>query len=666
MTVAIHARSNTGTGSVQSHTLASFTPPANSTLYFVEVAMRGNHTESFSWADPGGTGLTWTPRATSSFYLFEAAAEYAIQCRVSSAPIGGSPVSQSLTSGPGSASGAEFIAALAFTQTDDEVNTGSPFPQAFVAGGGAVNPTSDTAGGTLTLGSAPASANKCFAIFGVGCNQPGGPSTPAGWTLEGTLFATEYVTVNLYSRTGSTDTDAAVSDLGQEVGNWCGVIWEVAAPAAAAETDQEGYRFRNDDGSETTATWREVQDAITYVDAEEVFRVRFLLDQANGPANITPRLEWKQGAGSWAAVPLYAAPVAPSVTWGAAGTSANGTTSCTPAYPTGISASTSKLYCVVTGRSNTASTVPTMPAGWTRIGGLEGGTGTWGVDTGTRRVDVFAKDTVTGSETGTETVSLSGSTANTMRATILRVEVPSGHSISAELATGADTSNDTSYSATSSASLDFLANDLLLTATAQNIDSGTASSRAVSSTNVTFGTLTNRADTAVTSGNDHRHIINTVPVSSVSGTPDNTVTYSYTISASGSGPTAFLRLRSVAPTPPEVVIAPSSNVTAGGEATTAQLTAPSGKTTSDVTAGRMWDDENGSDAITFGAADLYTEVEWPISTSAAASGTYDLRVTNAGTVLDAYLASASFTIGTPPPPSDFLPLHRKRHQVIHR
>jgi hypothetical protein len=66
----------------------------------------------------------------------------------------------------------------------------------------------------------------------------------------------------------------------------------------------------------------------------------------------------------------------------------------------------------VTGRSNTANTAPTMPAGWTSIGALEGGTGTWAVDTGTRRVELFVKDTVTGSETGTVTVSLGGTTAN--------------------------------------------------------------------------------------------------------------------------------------------------------------------------------------------------------------------------------------------------------------
>jgi hypothetical protein len=377
------------------------------------------------------------------------------------------------------------------------------------------------------------------------------------------------------------------------------------------------------------------------------------------------RIEWKQGAGSWEAVPVYAAPVAPSVTWGAVGTGGSGTTSCTPSYPTGISASTSRLYCVVTGRSNTANTVPTMPAGWTRIGGLEGGTGTWGVDAGTRRVDIFKKDTVDGTESGTVTVSLSGTTANTLRATIHRVEIPSGHSIVEELGTGADTTNATSYSATSSTNIDFLANDLLLIAVAQNIDSGTQSAQAISATDVTFGTRTNRASTAVTNGNDHRHIVDSVPISSVTGTPDVAPTYSYTISASGSGPTAFLRLRSVAPAEPVVTVYASANITAGGEATTAQLAAPSGKTTSDFDAGRMWDDENGTDTVSI-TADNYTEIEWCLRFGAAASGTYDFRVTDGGTPLDDYLANPSITIGEAPAPSDFLPLHRKQRLVIHR
>lgn len=251
-----------------------------------------------------------------------------------------------------------------------------------------------------------------------------------------------------------------------------------------------------------------------------------------------------------------------SVTWGAAGTAASGTTSCTPAYPTGISALTSKILCAVTGRSNTADTAFTMPAGWTKIGSseLEGGTGTWGVDTGTRRVTFFQKDTTVGDETGTVTVSLAGTANNTLRATIFRVEVTSGYGIEYEATTGADTTNGTGFSATGG-SIGFAPGDLLAILVAQNIDSATQSAQSITASGVTFGTRTNRASTAVTNGNDHRHILDTVPVSS--GTATAAPTYAYTISASGSGPVAFLRMREIAP--PVVTSQPTDQSVIDGE-----------------------------------------------------------------------------------------------------
>ena len=79
-----------------------------------------------------------------------------------------------------------------------------------------------------------------------------------------------------------------------------------------------------------------------------------------------------------------------------------------------------------------------------------------------------------------------------------------------------------------------------------------------------------------------------------------------------------------------VTLALSSNITAGGEATTAQLTAPSGKTTGDFATGRMWDDENGEDETADIAASDYTEFEWcvqAVSGVASASDIYQFRVT---------------------------------------
>lgn len=448
------------------------------------------------------------------------------------------------------------------------------------------------------------------------------------------------------------------------------VAWKESG--ASPTREQEGARFRNDDGSEAAATWAAAQDSNITAPLATNLRLRALVNATLDPATAAYTLRYqKNGAGGYVAVPVGASvPEAYSQpTWGAAGTAGSGTTSCTPAYPTGISSATSKLFCMVTGRSNTADTVPTMPAGWTRIGGLEGGTGTWGVDLGTRRVDFFQKDTVTGSESGTVTVSLAGTTANTLRATIFRVGVASGYGIDVEFVSGADASNDTSYSAAATTNATFDSNRLVLIGTAQNVDTGTASSRAISATGVTFGTLTNRADTAVTNGNDHRHILNSVPVSSGSGTV--APTFSYTISASGSGPTAFLVLRGRLPAVTnEIYIAPSANIAAGGEATTAQLTAPSGKSTSDFVAGRLWDDENGSDSIDI-TADDYTEVEWCLQAqSPAVNGDYfDFRVYAGASALDTYTVTPRWTLGAggpapASPPPHLMPSAARRCQAL--
>lgn len=97
----------------------------------------------------------------------------------------------------------------------------------------------------------------------------------------------------------------------------------------------------------------------------------------------------------------------------------------------------------------------------------------------------------------------------------------------------------------------------------------------------------------------------------------------------------------------ELYISTSSNVAAGGEATTARLTAPSGKTTGDFDTGRRWDDENGSDSIDI-TSDDYTELEWVLTTQSPAttSDYFDFRVYDGDTVLDTYTVTPRWTIGT--------------------
>ena len=91
----------------------------------------------------------------------------------------------------------------------------------------------------------------------------------------------------------------------------------------------------------------------------------------------------------------------------------------------------------------------------------------------------------------------------------------------------------------------------------------------------------------------------------------------------------------------------SSNIAASGENTTAQLTAPAGKTTSDFTTGRIQDDENPTDAINIVIND-YTEVEWNFkATNAASAGVqYEFEVFYEDSPLLTYTQIAKWTISS--------------------
>lgn len=99
---------------------------------------------------------------------------------------------------------------------------------------------------------------------------------------------------------------------------------------------------------------------------------------------------------------------------------------------------------------------------------------------------------------------------------------------------------------------------------------------------------------------------------------------------------------------PIIIMSASPNITASGEATTAQLTPPSGKTTGDFDAGRIQDDENPSDTVDI-TTDGYTELEWCMqATDFAEDGeTYEFRVTRNGVALDTYTVTPEWTVGTP-------------------
>jgi hypothetical protein len=74
-----------------------------------------------------------------------------------------------------------------------------------------------------------------------------------------------------------------------EDGGICAVVLKQAT--AAVSIEQEGFRFRNDDGSESAATWKANQDVNINLAADTAFRLRFLLKATGNPDSIDAQAE---------------------------------------------------------------------------------------------------------------------------------------------------------------------------------------------------------------------------------------------------------------------------------------------------------------------------------------------------------------------------------------
>jgi hypothetical protein len=70
--------------------------------------------------------------------------------------------------------------------------------------------------------------------------------------------------------------------------------------AAAATLEQEGFRWRNDDGNETTATWKDAQDANISNPAGQNVRLRVIINASGDPTTKQFQLEGQlSGDSNW-------------------------------------------------------------------------------------------------------------------------------------------------------------------------------------------------------------------------------------------------------------------------------------------------------------------------------------------------------------------------------
>lgn len=75
---------------------------------------------------------------------------------------------------------------------------------------------------------------------------------------------------------------------------------------AAAELEQEGFRFRNDDDDEANATWRQNQDVNDTIAKEINIRLRTILNATGDPDSQQFEIQYKEtsdGASEWRKIP---------------------------------------------------------------------------------------------------------------------------------------------------------------------------------------------------------------------------------------------------------------------------------------------------------------------------------------------------------------------------
>jgi hypothetical protein len=356
-------------------------------------------------------------------------------------------------------------------------------------------------------------------------------------------------------------------------------------PAGGASSEQEGFRWGVDDGSESAHTFEAAQDtSITIADAQSRL-LRALINTTGDLASTAYTLRsQKNGSGGYVAVPI-------------------GSTT-----PGSI---TNQLIAASSDDAQQSGT--TMTLNGTTIGASLDATTEW-VGLRFTNITIPSGATITAAAVG---VVPSGTGEDEPLVTVF---LEAADDCATFTTTASDISNRSRTTGVSWSSTDLGA---------------TGSSYHDTPSLVTdFQAVINRAGWA--SGNDVCVIIQ----------GGSTATRDLTIEAQDLGPNTNPPRLSVSWTVPnEVYINTSSNIAAGGEATTARLTAPSGKTTSDFVTGRRWDDENGSDSIDI-TTDDYTEVEWLIALSATPANAdfFDFRVYAGSSPLDTYTVTPRWTV----------------------
>lgn len=430
------------------------------------------------------------------------------------------------------------------------------------------------------------------------------------------------------------------------------VAYQVALKPSPATVEQEGFAFGLDDGNEASHTL-ETQDT-NISTADNLTRlIRALLNTTGDFASTAFKLKFqKNGSGGYSTMRIGANyKVTPIIE--AADTTSSGDNNTTPTSPWPVSrptAATGDLLVLIIGWddsvTNTGVTVANGPNGevWTQINSV--------VASASTEVRMTAYYVVATGAWGAGSISVTPNANEQWTATVIKV-------LSGEFdaATPIGASNTRASAGTAET------NALSPSLTAGASDGGGRLIWAV--TTDTDPLVTLQSGNTSIANNDRGNEALGVAIRDTEVSNSESIAGGATWSLAGDSWCSITFVIRAPTVNNDIYITTSANIAAGGENTTARLSAPSGKTTSDFATGRRWDDENGTDLIDI-PTDDYSEFEWCVALkSGLANGDYfDMRVYAGDVALSPYTVTPRWTVATGGAVGPLLDGHLVKHGIL--
>lgn len=155
--------------------------------------------------------------------------------------------------------------------------------------------TNSSAGaGPATTGSVTSDANSIV----IGCCQTDATAQCDG---DGTVIVeiNNIATDTSFASQYKTTAPATLNWTIDENGWACGAV-SLHGTSVSPTLEQEGWRWRNDDGSESGATWKAAQDTDGSLPANTAARIRVIVNASGDPASDQYQLEWRKvGDSTW-------------------------------------------------------------------------------------------------------------------------------------------------------------------------------------------------------------------------------------------------------------------------------------------------------------------------------------------------------------------------------